>query len=89
MSPNLTKMSTSLDGGAFGGLTMDETPHSSCIIRAVLSGYESNVVHIDGMNAFSNPTLPTLALSRGGSQPSVGYLFGDRSASCIGAMGQG
>jgi VWFA-related protein len=71
LRPSQTRMANTLEGGLFGGMTMDALPSSSCIIRAVLAGYQSNAIQIAGMNAFSNPALPTLVLSRRGAAPSL------------------
>lgn len=50
------------------GTLFTNSVRSSCLLRARLPGYESNVIDVEDLNSFSNPAMQPLILSRRGSQ---------------------
>ena len=60
--------------GSFSDTMNSVGRNGSCAVRASLPGYESNVIDVDDLTSFSNPVLPTLVLTRRGSQPNFEML---------------
>jgi Ca-activated chloride channel homolog len=74
VSPGL--MATNNFATTVGGMIGSSIAHAPCVIRAALAGYESNVIDFEDANSFINPVLPTLILSRRGTQLSFETFSG-------------
>lgn len=58
------------------GVMANLANNGSCLLRATLAGYESNVVNLDDLNSFSDPVLPTFRLARRGTTANFDMLAG-------------